>query len=513
MESCLSVITKHVVIVGGGTAGWLTASLIAKRHGQSVQVTLIESSDIATVGVGEGTWPSMRATLQKIGISEAQFITQCSATFKQASKFVNWVANANDEYYHPFTAPIGQGKFDIAAYWQDYANEQSSFCDAVTYQSMLCREGIAPKSIANKEYETVANYGYHLDAGKFASLLKTHSVGELGVKHVIANVVAVKQDSQGNIKAVETDSHGDIEGQFFVDCTGFKSLLLGETLGVPFISKNDVLLSDTALAIQVPYSDPQQPIACQTISTAQEAGWIWDIGLQHRRGVGYVYASQYVSEEQAIETIKAYVGNEAENLDIRKISFNTGHREIFWKNNCVAVGLASGFLEPLEASAIMLVETSANFIADQLPLTSDEMLPMSRRFNHVFLAKWRGIIDFLKLHYVLSRRDEPFWQANKEKKSIPDSLLELLALWKNRAPSEYDFLQSYEAFSAESYQYVLYGAGYSTDFSLSAHLHTQAARAKKLFLMKQQQCEQLALRLPRHRELINQIAQQGFAKI
>lgn len=483
----MSVITKHVVVVGGGTAGWLTAALLAKQHGQSIQITLIESSDIPTVGVGEGTWPSMRTTLQKIGISEADFITQCSATFKQASKFVNWIANTNDEYYHPFTAPVGHGKLDIAAYWQDYAQAQSSFCDTVTFQSMLCREGIAPKSIANKEYETVANYGYHLDAGKFAQLLKTHSVQTLGVEHVIGNVTAVKQDEHGNISGVDTDSKGIIEGQFFVDCSGFKSLLLGETLKVPFIPKNDILLSDTALAMQVPYKNPQDPIACQTISTAQEAGWIWDIGLQHRRGVGYVYSSEYTSEEEAKATLHRYVGPQANELNIRKIAFKTGHREIFWKNNCVAVGLASGFLEPLEASAIMLVETSANFIADQLPLTSDDMLPMSRRFNQVFQAKWRGIIDFLKLHYVLSRREEPFWQANKQSHSIPDSLSELLSLWKHRSPNEYDFLQKYEAFSAESYLYVLYGAGYQTDFSLSAHLHNQADRAKKFFVMKQPQ--------------------------
>lgn len=141
------------------------------------------------------------------------------------------------------------------------------------------------------------------------------------------------------------------------------------------------------------------------------------------------------------------------------------------------------------------------------------MLPMSRRFNQVFQAKWRGIIDFLKLHYVLSRREEPFWQANKIPSSIPESLSELLALWKHRSPNEYDFLQNYEAFSAESYAYVLYGAGFKTDFSLAAHLHKQSERAQKYFKMKQQQSEQLAYRLPRHRELINQITQQGFAKI
>lgn len=509
----MSVVTRRIVIVGGGTAGWLTAAILAKQHGKALDICLIESSDIPPIGVGEGTWPSMRLTLERIGISETDFIRNCSATFKQASRFVNWIDTGNEEYFHPFTQPIGYGKFDISPYWQSMFKSQFSFSDAVTFQSSLCRKGIAPKTIAHKEYETLANYGYHLDAGKFATLLKDHSIKKLGVKHIVANVVSVQQTPSGDIESVTTDDQQVIKGELFIDCSGFSSLLIGKTLGVPFESKQHILFADSALAMQVPYSDPETPIACHTISTAQEAGWIWDIGLQQRRGVGYVYSSQYSSDEQAEKKLRKYVGEQSNDLAIRKISFESGHRREFWKNNCVAIGLSAGFLEPLEASALMLVETSANFVADQLPLTSDHMSAVSRRFNHVFLNKWRGVIDFLKLHYALSNRSEPFWQANKEVNSQPDSLLELIALWKFRSPSEYDLVQSFEAFNAASYQYVLYGAGFNTDFSLTAHTLNQSERANKQFVMNQKQAEQLEFRLPRHRELIDQIIARGFATI
>jgi tryptophan halogenase len=507
----MNTVTKRILIVGGGTAGWLTAALLAKKHGQSVDICLVESSDIPTVGVGEGTWPSMRTTLQKIGISESEFIIQCSATFKQASKFVDWISPSN-EYFHPFTQPAGYGKLDSVPYWETLS-VAPTFCDSVTFQSHMCKMGLAPKNISHKEYETVANYGYHLDAGKFAVLLKNHCIDKLNVKHVLANITHVKQHPDDSILGVETDTAGILNADFFIDCSGFSSLLLGQTLKVPFIEKNDILFNDTALAMHIPYKDENEPIACHTMSTAQTAGWIWDIGLQHRRGVGYVFSSKHQSLEKAEQILKNYVGSQAKDVAIRKIQFKTGHRACFWRHNCVAVGLSSGFLEPLEASALMLVETSANFISDQLPMTKAEMKPMEKRFNQVFTAKWRGIIDFLKLHYVLSERQEPFWMDNRKSSSIPDTLQEMLMLWKHRVPSEYDFLQSYEAFNAASYQYVLYGAGFKTDFSLLSHTLTQKDRAKKQMDITVKTAQQMALRLPKHRELINQIKQQGFAKL
>jgi tryptophan halogenase len=351
----LSSEIKRIIVLGGGTAGWITAGLLAKKHAAGVKVTLIESPDISTIGVGEGTWPTMRQTLAKLGVPEAKFLKKCHATFKQASKFVNWINPENDTYYHPFTEPQGFNKVDLSPYWREATQGECSFSQAATFQHYLCENGLAPKTIANKQYEAVANYGYHLDAGQFIELLREHCTAELKVELISDTVSRVLMAENGDIKSLVTNENGELSAELYVDCSGMRSKLLGESLNVPFLPCDDIFFSDTALATQIPYTDTHSPISSCTISTAQDAGWIWDIGLQHRRGVGYVYSSQFSTEEQAYDTLAQYLGDKCKIDKVKKIKFTPGHREIFWKNNCVAVGLSAGFLEPLEASALMLV--------------------------------------------------------------------------------------------------------------------------------------------------------------
>jgi len=509
----LSSQIKRIIVLGGGTAGWITAGLLAKKHADGVKVTLIESPDIPTIGVGEGTWPTMRQTLAKLGVPEAKFLQKCHATFKQASKFVNWINPENDTYYHPFTEPQGFNKVDLSPYWREVTQGKCSFSQAATFQHYLCENGLAPKTIANKQYEAVANYGYHLDAGQFIELLREHCTTELKVELISDTVSRVLMAENGDVKSLVTQENGELSAELYVDCSGMRSKLLGESLKVPFIPCDDIFFSDTALATQIPYTDTNAPISSCTISTAQDAGWIWDIGLQHRRGVGYVYSSQFSTEEQAHDTLVQYLGDKCKIDKIKKIEFTPGHREIFWKNNCVAVGLSAGFLEPLEASALMLVETSANLIAEQLPANTQQMPMVAKRFNASMLMKWRGVIDFLKLHYVLSKRDTPFWVKNRDPSSVPDTLKELLEIWRFRSPSEYDFTDNMEAFSAASYQYILYGAGFQTDFSNQAYLYEKSALASKQIMLNRQRLEQLKYSLPRHRELLEKVNQVGFSAI
>lgn len=514
----MSSSVKRIIVLGGGTAGWITAGLLAKKHasnvaGHGINITLIESPDIATIGVGEGTWPTMRQTLAKLGISETTFIRRCQATFKQASKFVNWIAPQNDSYYHPFSEPQGYNRLDLGPYWRNVTPVGCSFSEAVTFQHYLCEQGLGPKSIANREYDVVANYGYHLDAGQFIELLREHCTTTLNVEHIYDTVEHVTCAQNGDIATLMCHANGALSADLYVDCTGMRSTLLGKTLGVAFIPCDQVFLADTALAMQVAYPSPDSPIACHTISTAQSAGWIWDIGLQQRRGVGYVYSSKHCDEQQARETLASYIGEADIVKQAKKIQFTPGHRKIFWQNNCVAVGLSAGFLEPLEASALMLVESSANFIADQLPVNAEQMPLVAKRFNTMMLKKWQGVIDFLKLHYVLSRRSEPFWKDSREAQSIPDSLRELLELWRYRGPNEYDFTDTVEAFSAASYAYILYGANFDQDFTPMRHLYTQQTAAGKLIMLNKKRIDQLKFSLPRHRELINKVVDIGFSSI
>ncbi|MEM7081657.1 MAG: tryptophan halogenase family protein [Pseudomonadota bacterium] len=493
---------QHILIVGGGTAGWLTAGIIAAhhQHADNLIVSLVESADIPTVGVGEGTWPTMKNTVKQIGIKESELFRRCFAGFKQGGKFVDWVHGNGDFYYHPFTVPLGYGRIDLAPYVADIAN----YATESNFQQHVCEAGLAPRTITESDYQGQCNYAYHLDAGAFADLLKEFCRDQLGVQHVVDTVQSAEQDASGALTAVQLEKRGLFEADLFVDCTGFASLLLGKQLGVPFLQKDDVLFNDRALAMQVPYANDSDPMACHTIATAQNAGWIWDIGLTSRRGVGHVYSSQYLSDDEAERNLRAYLGDRADGLDARHIKFGSGHRAEYWKHNCVAVGLSAGFVEPLEATAIMLVEISARYIAENLPPSGDIMPITARRFNQQMDYRWQRIIDFLKLHYMLNQRPEPYWAAHRDPDTIPDSLKEDLAMWQYRGPLRSDFDSAVELFPAASYQYVLYGMGFRPDFSNHAHLYSEREHATKIIQRNEQLTQQMLQKLPAHRDYIEQ---------
>lgn len=509
---------KNIVIVGGGTAGWLTAGVIAAKHkaraGTGFTVTLVESPNTPIIGVGEGTWPTLRTTLAAIGVSETDFFRECDAAFKQGARFARWTTGAADDaYYHPLMLPQGFSQVNLAAHWLANPGEQS-FCDAVTPQGRLCDAGLGPKTITAAPYQGAANYAYHLDAGKFAPFLQRHCCGKLGVRHILADVRSVAMTDDGDIRGVVTEQAGEIQGDLFVDCTGFRALLLGDALGVPFKDCGDVLFCDTALAIQVPHEHENAPIASHTISTAQSAGWIWDIGLPTRRGTGHVYSSRHISDEDAERELRAYIGPAARDLPARKIPIRSGHRETFWKRNCVAVGLAAGFLEPLEASAIVLIELSAKIIASQMPACREVMDVVAARFNATTHYRWGRIIDFLKLHYVLSKRsDTAFWLDNRDPATVPERLADLLRLWRHQPPWLHDeFDRVEEVFPTASYQYVLYGMGFRTEIEPQA-LADERVLAERAMRENAVQTERLSASLPRHRDLIRKIVEHGLQPV
>lgn len=490
---------QRIVVVGGGTAGWLAACLLAARADPAagVTVTLVESPDIATIGVGEGTWPTMRRTLEQIGIDEAEFLLACDASFKQGSRFLGWRdGSPDDQYLHPFTPPAEEDARAILDGWRDGA-----FADAVSPQAAVCARDLAPRQRSMPPYVGALNYTYHLDAGRFAALLMRHATGRLGVRHVRDHVESVATSSDGDIAAVMTRANGAVSGDLFLDCTGHAALLIAGHYGVPFIDRGDVLFNDRALAAQVPVA-PDSPIASQTEATAHDAGWIWDIGLPGRRGIGCVYSSAHLSDDAAADVLRGYIARHlpvADEAPFRRLTFRSGHRERFWHRNCLAIGLSAGFLEPLEASAIVLVELSLQALVDSFPASRLAMDRHAARFNDLFRYRWDRIVEFLKLHYVLSTRDQPYWQAHRAAETIPPRLAELLALWRDQPPSRADLPMVDEVFPAASYQYVLYGMGFPRPRASAM----QQAACEPAFTGVEQRARTLVASLPTNRTYLD----------
>jgi tryptophan 7-halogenase len=512
---------RRILIVGGGTAGWVTAGVLAsrfpRRGEEGISITLIESRQQPPIGVGEGTWPTMRATLKQIGVTETDFLRECDASFKQGSQFVGWVDGSHaDSYYHPFTLPAGYEEGNLAPYWLENPRGQS-FAGGMCFQTDACSQGLAPKLITTPEYAGLANYAYHLDAGKFGPFLRQHCVGKLGVEHVYDEIVRIESTESGDISHVVTRSGESFTADLFIDCSGFSSLLIGKHFGVPFLSKKEVLFIDKAWAVQIPYLAEDAPIGSVTRASAQSAGWIWDIGLTTRRGVGHVFSSRHTAEECALEELKRYLdtaGDLSPDLSFRKIDINSGYRQEFWTRNCVAVGLSAGFLEPLEASAIVMVELSAKSIANLLPSCGGGLREAARLFNDTYRYRWERIVDFLKLHYALSRRiDSQFWIENRSRESIPDSLAESLEFWRSHCPWHEDFSHREEVFSAASYQYILYGMNFQTRPAPWLLNDRDRDFAREKMQETALHAKALARSLPSNRELLSKVRRYGLQKV
>ncbi|MBS0254152.1 MAG: tryptophan 7-halogenase [Proteobacteria bacterium] len=460
---------RQVVVVGGGTAGWLAASYLAARRPE-LTVTLVEAPDIAPLGVGEGSWPTLRETLASIGIAEAEFLRECDASFKQGSRFDGWRdGSAGDSYLHPFTAPPPEPMAELLAAWQA-APQPLPFAVAMTAQAAACARDLAPRQRAMPDYAGALTYGYHLDAGKFAALLARHATTRLGVRRIAARVDGVKGCVDGTIAALQLADGTVVPGDLFIDCSGQAARLIGGHCGVGWVDRSDVSFNDRALALQVPVA-PDSAVAAQTVGTAHEAGWLWDIALPTRRGIGCVFSSRFMDEGAAERVLRDYVARHLPDTDQsaltpRLLSFATGHRERFWAGNCLAIGQSAGFIEPLEASAIVMIELSLRALIDSLPVSAAAMPVAAARFNELFRYRWERIVEFLKLHYLLSERPEPYWLAQRDPATVPARLAENLQLWRERPPSARDFPQVDEVFSAASQHYVLYGMGFAPPAAL-----------------------------------------------
>lgn len=502
---------RKVIIVGGGSSGWMTAAYMSEvmkdKPGPKIEISLIESENIGKIGVGEATVVSIKYFLKKLGIGEREFLRETDGTFKQSIKFSNWLYDPKEQphhYYHPFDNPIIEQDLDVASFWVKKMLEgktQESFADASSVQPAVCEAGLGPKLLTDKDYDAPLNYAYHFDAFKFANYLTGYAT-KRGVKHIIDDVIDLNFREDGYISAVVTEKNGEIEGDLFIDSTGFAAHLIGKKMEVPFIDFNWTLFCDRAITLRAPYSDPNHKITPYTHATAQDNGWIWDIQLQKRRGVGYVYSGNAISDTQAEETLRAYVGPDAEGIDAQIIPIKVGYRREIWHKNCVAIGLSGGFIEPLESTGIYLIESSIYALADYFP-TNGGFEPLSKHFNRLMHAVYDNIISFVKLHYCLTRRtDTEFWRANADPASFTDTLKESLELYPYLSPPKYDPLYPTPFAQPTSFQFILYGMDYQPKAASGHGSYLPEKVAREYFDLVKTRRPQALAGLPSHNDLI-----------
>lgn len=460
--------TFRIIIVGGGTAGWLSAAFLSRQlpnlSDRPIEITLVEASDIATIGVGEATVPSLRETLAACGIHEREFLTSCDATFKHGIKFVNWRESPKsfpgESYFHPFGAPLHVGSVSPVRAWSKLdKKKRGEFADVFSVQSEIAQAGRAPKHRKDQPYQGALSYAYHLDAGKFAEFLKVKFRSQK-VTHHIGRVESVQMTDGGqNISSINLDDGTSLSADFFIDCTGFSARLINHDKENTFIDKNSVLFVDRAVTTGLKLHDADS-ITGYTTCTAQQAGWMWDISLQRRRGIGHVYSSKYTDDQQAKSDLAAYLGKDIDELEIRELKMRIGYFADQWRGNCVAIGLASGFLEPLESTGIYLTEMANWALLELLPRYISGGNPQAQ-YSEIMSHHYENIVDFLKLHYAISARsDTEFWKDNRDQSTWPDTLKAMLDHWKTDVPSIYDFGRSIQCFSATNYQFVLFGMGW-----------------------------------------------------
>jgi tryptophan halogenase len=501
---------KQVLIVGGGTAGWLAACYLARVLGEPARggltIRVIDAPGIGSIGVGEGTFPTIRRTLARIGIPELTLLREADASYKQGIRFVGWRTGKmhpgqEDSYLHPFQYARERTGLDLLSYWLLGEAGPVGWDAASSVQKAVVDRCLGPKLPSHREYEGALDYAYHVDAQKLGVVLRDKALS-LGVQALEDEVTSARLDERGHIAAVATRAHGDLQADLYIDCTGFRALLIGKALGSSFQSCRSTLSCDSALAIQVPYALPDSPIQSCTVSTAQEAGWIWDIGLLERRGIGYVFSSAHSDQARAESVLRSYVGPEANSKDVRLIKFEAGYRPVGWQGNCVAIGLSAGFFEPLEATGIILIEAACALLGRLFPW-GREYEVASGQFNRLMSARFERTLDFIKLHFCLSQRaDTDFWRDNRDIRSIPDSLNDRLERWRFRPPSNLDVDLNCDLFTEHSWQHILYGMGYRTDLAGRIDMFRYRAEAASIFSEMRRSSDMACQSLPSHRDLL-----------
>jgi tryptophan halogenase len=447
----------RIVVVGGGTAGWMSAAALRRQlPADDYSVTLIESDDIGTIGVGEATLPHIKIFNDMLGLNEAQFMRETKATFKLGIQFCDWHREGS-AYIHPFGA-FGEpwGGVEFQHHWLRGNRSGASRAPLQDFSYSVVAARNDKFEFPNEDPRSIRAtyaYAYHFDAGLYAAFLRRWAI-ERGVRRIEGQVCDIARHESGDVSHLDLKSGERIAGDLFVDCSGFRSLLLGGVMGVAWQDWTHWLPCDRAFALPSRRSGALTPY---TRATAQRAGWTWRIPLHHRTGNGYVFSSRFISESDARESLLSIIGDAAQG-EPRLLKFSPGRRERAWAGNCIAMGLASGFLEPLESTSIYLVQAAVTDLINLMPRRGSNPSDgrLIEEFNRLNNMQYERIRDFLILHYTANDRvGEPLWDYVRSMK-LPDSLIHKLALFRSRAA-----LPNYQygLFARDSWLSVLVGQG------------------------------------------------------
>ncbi|MBL4619765.1 MAG: tryptophan 7-halogenase [Marinicaulis sp.] len=507
---------RDYTIVGGGTSGWIAACYLARIFEGPIKkgamtITVIESPDVGIIGVGESTARPMADLLRIIGIKESEFIKRCNVTFKLGGLFTNWETDENGKnvtWVNPFSSQTDfrglnpgyiyatHGMHDNGGPITENYTEAMSNCPAI----IAARKG--PKIIGVEDYKTDIPYSYHMDAIEFAKMLQERGK-ELGVRQILDHVNEVKLDERGFVKELDLRENGVHPIEFVIDATGFASIIIGKALENPFESFDKYLLNDRAAVIQLPHEDPTK-LEPTSRATGMNAGWSFRVPLFNRVGTGYVYSSKFLSDDEAVDEFKAFIGPAAKDAEPRIIRMRIGKARYSWVKNCLALGMSSGFVEPLEATAIYSVQVALDWFRSYLP-DSDFDPAVTRRFNELNDRFYSEVVDFISLLFYASNRDDTaYWRAVRHEMEIPQSLKENLELWRSTMPTELD-LPTNIFFSPTSYRAALFGKRFFKGRKYAQAAAFPEQEWRHYVGMRQQQIKQLLGRLPDQYQLLRSI--------
>ncbi|MGQ3053652.1 MAG: tryptophan halogenase family protein [Roseateles sp.] len=471
---------QSIVIVGGGTTGWLAACYLQRTldavSQRALPITLIEPSQVTSIGADMATVPTLRNTMQALGLPESTLFTAADATLTNGIRFKGWHrgdAAQGDSYDHPFDMPMPFSGFAATAHWLNLMQRgltSQPMAEACTVQTALFDGHQSPKLMDSPDYQAPVSYGYQLDAVKLAMLLQ-QTAQQRGVRHVRGQVVRVHRGARG-IESVELADGSHHAASFFIDCSGSQSLLLQQGLGVPWVSYADDLPCDRVVTVPLAYAEPHEALRSYTTASAQAAGWTWEMDLQSRRGTGHVYASRFCSDDEAAHTLQAVGAGQRPLAEPRLQRLRIGHAARAWEANCLALGTAAGCIEPLQSTSLYLVEWVLQLFVDHVA-PSGNSDRCRGRVNRVFSDLHEELRDFIVAHYALSaRRDTPFWRACTEEATLPPRLTELLALWDSKVPTPTDLDRRLSLFGVANWFYLLAGLHRlpSGGIGLAAHI-------------------------------------------